>query len=115
RRHVGQRAGDDFLRLSQTCGERDFALRLNQPRQTEIENLQSALGCEAQIAWFQVAVNYAFLVGGSQSLRQLDSEGNDLRLWQCTWGQLGVESDPRDVRGDQEIHPVIVTELVDGC
>src|SRR5581483_6000017 len=79
RRHVGQGSRQAFG-FTQTQGGRGVADRVQQFCQAEVQDLEAAIGSEAQVGGFEVAVQYAFVVRRHEALSQLNSPPNDFLL-----------------------------------
>ena len=113
RRHVWERAGE-FGRVAQGQRLGQIADLRSELSETEVENLQPAIGRDAQVARLQVAMHDAVLVRGCQALGQLDAKLHNFFLRQRSAGKFCVQRGSGDVLGDQKIQIAFAAELVDG-
>jgi hypothetical protein len=83
-------------------------------REAEVENLQTPVGRDAQIAGLQIAMHNAVLMCGGQAFRQLHPELKDFGNFETCHMQFGVQGDARNELRDEEIHAIFAAEIVDG-
>ena len=113
RSHVRQGAGD-LLRTGKACGDSQIAFGVDELCQSEIEDLETPVGGQAKIGWFQVAMDDALRVSGAQPLRKLQTQAHHFLRAQRARRQLLVQRVACDVLRDQEVGFVGGIEIVDG-
>ena len=85
-----------------------------QPRQAEVEDLQTAVVSEEEVLRLQVAVDDAARVGGGESVGQLDRQALHLRGRKARPVDHGAERVSLEQLGDQEGHAVLLSQIVHG-
>src|SRR5947209_6250039 len=86
----------------------------DQMGQAKVEDLQALVRREPQVRRFQVAMDDAVFVGGTQSLCDLYSQIYDLLCWKRTGGQLAIQSHASDIFRDQKFGAVLAAEFMHG-
>ena len=85
-----------------------------QPRQAEVEDLQTAVVSEEQVLRLQVPVDDAARVGGGETVGQLDRQPLYLRRRKARPVDHGAERVSFEQLGDQEGRAVLLSEIVHG-
>ena len=111
--HVGESAsdgltsGDGFSRGAAGGSEAEFG-------QSEIENLEAAVRSDAEVAWFEIAMNDGVIMCGGKALGELRAERENVPLGERAIEEFLIEGNAFDELHDEIVAAVVGEEVEDG-